>query len=104
MSEKIKEYGKKSITYTELAEFVGGFCRQKIFENGHKDNPLTNDFSYFDKRIQDEYKEFVDSFYVWRNNPTEENRKKVLMEIADIGNFWMFLAGKIAGYSELERR
>lgn len=104
MSEEIREYNSKSITYTNLAIFLNGFCKQKIFENVHKGNPLDKTYIEIDDRIMEEYDEFDAAFTEWQENPTDKNRNNVLREIADIGNFWMFMAGKIAGYEILERR
>ncbi len=104
MSEEIPEYNSKSITYTELVDFIGGFCKQKIFENGHKPNPLSKTHTEIDDRIDEEYDEFWEAFIKWSNDPNDRNRNSVLMEIADIVNFWIFWAGKIAGYTTLMRK
>ncbi len=104
MSEEQMIYNSKSITYTELADFIGGFCKQKIFENGHKTNPMSKTYQEIDDRIEEEYDEFHEAFVKWLEHPTEENRNSVLMEIADIVNFWIFWSGKIEGYTTLMRK
>lgn len=104
MSETIEKYGENSITYTELAFLMGGFGKQKIFENGHKENPLNKTYTEIFKRIGEERVEFVEAFEIWAEDQTDKNRNNVLNEIADIYNFWIFMSGKIAGYTNLERR
>jgi hypothetical protein len=104
MTEEIKEYGEKAITYTELADFVRDICMQKIKENAHKDDILKRGFENLVIRTSEERHERLDAGASWYYEKTDENALEFLREIADEIIFLQAQAGKVLGYTTLERR
>ena len=103
MSEEINTYNEKSITYTELFEFIKGFAEQKIYENGHKDDPLKRDDCNLLYRLDEERQERIEAYENWIEDPTEENAVKFFNEVGDEFNILLFICGQMAGYTKLER-
>jgi len=104
MSEEIQEYNGKTITYTGLAEYVDSYALQKIFENGHKDDPLKRDYLNLMIRLGQERSELSIAILRFMSDETEDNAVEAIKEIGDCVNILRFIAGKLAGYTALERR
>ena len=103
MSEIIGEYGKKTITATELLHLISGASLQKIMENKHKGNILACDFEYLFECLHCELDEFSEAFIRWDENPTEKNKVELLREWADVNNFGAAIIAKADNYKEMVR-
>jgi len=95
--------GKKT-TFTELSEYMFGFCMQKIIRDKGKSDPLSADIDYLKNRCDGERDERLKAYRRWQMNRTEKNAVACLAEFADEINFLLFQAGQIAGFTEMERR
>ena len=101
MTENTKEL--KTITATEMLTLTGGASHQKIMENNHKENILKMDIERMFRRLKEELAEFNQAFRIWQSNPTEKNKKNMLMEWADCNNFGSSMIAKADGYQRLVR-
>ncbi|MCP3924533.1 MAG: hypothetical protein GY714_18320 [Desulfobacterales bacterium] len=103
MSEEQAKYNK-TITFTDLGKYVFGFCMQKIIRDSHKPDPLTLDIDYLKERCDQERNERLKAYRIWERNKTDRNAKAFIDEIADEIDFLIFQAGKVAGYTSMERK
>lgn len=83
--------------YRELIEMVADICVEKFNENEHKPDPmLMPEWDIITEGNMERF-ERMEAFNIWQAEPSEENRRELLREIADEINYLMFLAGKVLG-------
>lgn len=107
MSEKQNEYSTLktgAITYTELLKYISGFAEQKMYQNTHKPDPLSERINERTHQIWDEVEESDEALDNWIKAPSEENAMKYLNECGDVINEIIFTAAKVAGYTSLIRK